>query len=263
MKLTCHILPSAAKPVYFDEAASLYSWTAYELEVICEDFRDYVGDSAVLVLSYSGTNYATATLSYDPTRRDRRVGTLTLVNESFTTLYNLIRASAGTDQARYVKDFSFSITMSSDGNRIVDTAVGVVVMPYSASGYSNHGSSSVVVDSILDGTSANPVQNATITQQFDRHAERLEALEESTESRDDAFDELSEQVRNHTSATDIHVTAEDKVRWNSKVSATTEQREALARMLASPVDLTTSTDALHQRVNDIVSTVSAIFGVTV
>lgn len=261
MKLTCHITPNAERQVYFDEAASLYSWTSYDIEVISPAFRDYAGVNAILTLNFSGTAYATVNLRYDATRRDRRVGTVNLVNDSFTTLYNLLKANSGTDAARYNAEFQFSIVMASDGAPVADSPVNVVVMPFQNSGYASSGGRSTDVDAVLDGTSANPLQNAVIAQKFEQIEQDISDIEENIGDEVAARQTLAASLQNHVNAPAVHVTAEDKTRWNSAVYVTQEQKDQLASFLSNPLGSATSFDSMYARVNAVVELLASVMGV--
>jgi len=257
MRLTCHVVPTADRRVLFKEANSLYAWSTYEITVTAEAFRTYTVENAVLVLSYAGTSYATVTLSPVAGRRDQRAGVVALTNSAFTTLCNLLDIS-DPENSRHVVNFGFAITISGNGASIVDDVVPVVVLPFSDSGTASQGSSTVTVDTDLDGSSTNPVTNAAISNAIDALDARLDAEEAATTAASAARTALSTSLSNHTGATSIHVTTTDKEKWNAAVTATAAQKATLAALVAAPLSGNTSTDALYTRVNAIVNLLSSI-----
>ncbi len=237
----------------FREANALYAWSVYDITVTAEAFRPYTYENAVLRLSYAGTVYATAVLAPVPGRRDARAGVLNMSNTAFTTLCNLLAT-------RFVKDFTASIVMQGDGASVVDSVTPVVVLPFTESGASQQGSGTAAPDADFDGSSARALQNGVITQRFEGVEGRLEDLEEGAGEETQARQTLATAVANHTGAASIHVTAQDKEKWNGAVYATAEQRAALAQMVSNPLSADSSYDSQWQRVNALAELLSQIIG---
>lgn len=260
MKLTCHVVPTADRQMLFREANALYAWSVYDITVTAEAFRPYTYENAVLRLSYAGTVYATAVLAPVPGRRDARAGVLNMSNTAFTTLCNLLAVEAGTQATRFVKDFTASIVMQGDGASVVDSVTPVVVLPFTESGASQQGSGTAAPDADFDGSSARALQNGVITQRFEGVEGRLEDLEEGADEETQARQTLATAVANHTGAASIHVTAQDKEKWNGAVYVTAAQRAALAEMVANPLSADSSFDAQWQRINALAGLLSQIIG---
>lgn len=260
MKLTCHVVPAGDRAVYFDEAAALYAWSAYDVTVLAEAFRRYASEPATLTLSYAGTVYATAQLRPVAGYRDRRVGVLSLADSRFDTLHALIQAQEGDELPRHVKDFSFSVTMTLDGAPVVDDNVQVVVLPFAESGRAQ-GVPPSQVDSALDGSSARPVQNAVVAQRFEGIDASVAALQSAMTNLQTAMSTLQSAVTSHAESVAVHVSTNDKEKWNAALNPTAAQKEAARQMLMAPLDASSSYDEQWARVNAMMTMLANMMGV--
>lgn len=260
MKLTCHVVPAGDRAVYFDEAAALYAWSAYDVTVLADAFRRYASEPATLSLSYAGTVYATAQLRPVGGYRDRRVGTLSLVDSKFDTLHALIQAQEGDELPRHVKDFALSIAMTLDGAPVADESVQVVVLPFSESGRAQ-GVSAQQVDQALDGSSARPVQNAVVTQRFEGIDASVAALQSAMTALQTSMSTLQTTVTSHAGSAAVHVSTGDKEKWNAALNPTAAQKEAARQMLMAPLDASSSYDEQWARINAMTTMLANMMGV--